>query len=39
MFRHPAWAVGSYSSGPVAARTLRTKSTGDVVTGQMRRPV
>ena len=28
MFRHPAWVVGSYSSGPPAARTDRTKSTG-----------
>ena len=28
MFRHPAWAVGSYSSGPPAAETARTKSTG-----------
>ena len=28
MFRHPAWAVGSYSSGPPAARTVGTKSTG-----------
>ena len=28
MFRHPAWAVGSYSSGPPAANTVRTKSTG-----------
>ena len=28
MFRHPAWAVGSYSSGPPAAGTLRTKSPG-----------
>ena len=28
MFRHPAWAVGSYSSGPAAARALWTKSTG-----------
>ena len=25
MFRHPAWAVGSYSSGPPTARTVRTK--------------
>ena len=29
MFRHPAWAVGSYSSGPPAAETVGTKSTGD----------
>ena len=28
MFRHPAWAVGSYSSGPAAASAVRTKSTG-----------
>ena len=28
MFRHPAWAVGSYSSGPSAARDVGTKSTG-----------
>ena len=28
MFRHPAWAVGSCSSGPLAARTVGTKSTG-----------
>ena len=28
IFRHPALAVGSYSSGPPAARTIRTKSTG-----------
>ena len=28
MFRHPAWAVGSYSSGPPAAGTVGTKSTG-----------
>ena len=28
MFRHPAWAVGSYSSGPPAAGTVATKSTG-----------
>ena len=28
MFRHPAWAVGSCSSGPLAARTVRTKSMG-----------
>ena len=27
MFRHPAWAVGSYRSGPTAARTVRNKST------------
>ena len=24
MFRHPAWAVGSYSSGPPAAKTVGT---------------
>ena len=28
MFRHSAWAVGSYSSGPPAARAVGTKSTG-----------
>ena len=28
MFRHPAWAVGSYSSCPLAAKTVGTKSTG-----------
>ena len=28
MFHHPAWAVASYSSGPAAARTVGTKSTG-----------
>ena len=28
MFRHPAWAVGSYSSGPLAAGIVGTKSTG-----------
>ena len=28
MVRHPAWAVGSYSSGPPAAKTVGTKSTG-----------
>ena len=28
MFRHPAQAVGSYSSGPPAAGTVGTKSTG-----------
>ena len=28
MFRHPAWAVSSYSSGPPAARAVGTKSTG-----------
>ena len=27
MFHHPAWAVGSYSSGPPAARSAGTKST------------
>ena len=27
MFRQPAWAVSSYSRGPPAARTIRTKST------------
>ena len=27
MFRHPAWAEGSYSSGPAAAKTYGTKST------------
>ena len=28
MFRHPAWAVGSYSSGPPTAGAVATKSTG-----------
>ena len=28
MLRHPAWAVGSYSSGPRATETVGTKSTG-----------
>ena len=28
MLCHPAWAVGSYSSGPPAAITVGTKSTG-----------
>ena len=28
MFRHPTWAVGSYSSGQPAARTAGTKSRG-----------
>ena len=28
MFRHPAWAVGSLSSGPLGARAVETKSTG-----------
>ena len=28
MFRQPAWAVDSYSSGPPAAGTVKTKSTG-----------
>ena len=28
MFRHPARSVGSYRSGPTAARTIGTKSTG-----------
>ena len=28
MFHHPAWAVGSCNSGPLAARIVRTKSTG-----------
>ena len=28
MFRHPAWAVGSYGSGPPAANTVGTKSMG-----------
>ena len=27
MFRHPAWALGIYSSGQPAAETVRTKST------------
>ena len=28
MFRQLTWAVGSCSSGPIAARTVGTKSTG-----------
>ena len=28
MFRYPAWAVGSYRSGPPASKTIGTKSTG-----------
>ena len=28
MFRQPTWAVGSCSSGPIAAKTVGTKSTG-----------
>ena len=28
MFHHPAWAVGSYSSCPLAAKAVGTKSTG-----------
>ena len=28
MFRHSAWAVGSYSNGPTAAQVVATKSTG-----------
>ena len=28
MFRQPAWAVGNYSSSPLAAGTVGTKSTG-----------
>ena len=28
MFRNPAWAAGSCSSGPPATATVRTKSTG-----------
>ena len=28
MFRHPGWSVGSYRSGPPAARTVRAKSMG-----------
>ena len=27
MYHHPAWAVGSYSSGPATARTVGTNST------------
>ena len=30
MFRHPAWTVGSYSSGPATAGTVGTKSTGSL---------
>ena len=28
MFRHPAWALGSYSSGPPAAGSAGTKAIG-----------
>ena len=28
MLRHPAWAVGGYSSGPRTTETVGTKSTG-----------
>ena len=35
MFRHPAWAVGSYSSGPPAAKTVGTKSTGGCYRGDV----
>ena len=28
MFSHPAWAVGNYNSGPAAAESAGTKSTG-----------
>ena len=38
MFCHPAWAVGSYCSGPPAAGTAGTKSTGGF-TEQMDHPV
>ena len=38
MFRHPAWAVRSYSSGQPSAGTVGTKSTG-VVTEQMCHPI
>ena len=39
MFRHPAWAVGSYGSGPPTAGTVGTKSTGGFFTEQMCHPV
>ena len=35
MFRHPARAVGNYSSGPAAAETLGTKSTGRCYQGDV----
>ena len=35
MFRHPAWAVGSYSSGPATAGTVGTKSTGGCYRGDV----
>ena len=38
MLRHPAWAVSSYSSGPTAAGTVKTKSA-EVFTVLPRRPV
>ena len=35
MFRHPARAVGNYSSGPAAAKTLGTKSMGRCYEGDV----
>ena len=35
MFRHPAWAVGSYSSGPPAAVTVGSKLTGGCYRGDV----
>ena len=39
MFRHPAWAVGRCSSGPPAATTAGTKSTGGFLSILMGRPL
>ena len=38
MFRHPAWAVGSYSSSPVAAGTVEP-SQRKVLTKQTGHPI
>ena len=35
IFHHPAWAVGSYRSGPPAAGTVRSKSTGGFYQGDV----
>ena len=40
MFRQPVWAADSHGSGPLAARTVGTKSTGqEVVTLENCHPV
>ena len=39
MFHHPAWAVGSYSSGPPADGTPQIKVNPTQVLGQMNHPV